>query len=127
MAAPNIVNVTNIIGNSASLAISSTSDPFATALINNPASSGKVYKINSIIAANVDGVAAVDVTVSIFTQDDLGGTARPLVYQIPVPAESSLVVLDKETAFYLLEDQSVGVTASAANDLVVSASWEEIS
>ena len=127
MANPNIVNVTTINANSTSLLISSTADPFATALINNPASSGKVYKINSIIVANVDGANSADVTVKIFSQDDLGGTGSALAFEIPVPAEASLVVIDKSTSFYLLEDQSVGVTASVANDLLVSASWEEIS
>jgi hypothetical protein len=43
-----------------------------------------------------------------------------------VPADASLVVIDKTTSFYLLEDQSIGATASAANDLVVTVSWEEI-
>lgn len=126
MANPNIVNVTTIYGNTSSTLISSTADPFATALVNNAASSGKIYKINSIVVANVDGSAAADITIKIFSQDDLGGTGTAIASTISVPADATLVVTDKTTAFYLLEDKSIGATASAANDLVVTISWEEI-
>lgn len=123
---PNIVNVTTILGNTSTLLISSTADPFATALVNNAASSNKVYKINSIVVANVDGSAAADITIKIFSEDDLGGTGTAIASTISVPADTTLIVTDKTTAFYLLEDKSLGATASAANDLVVTCSWEEI-
>ena len=126
MANPNIVNVTNILGNTSTNLISSTADPFATALVNNAASSGKVYKINSIVVANVDGSSAADITIKIFSQDDLGGTGTAIASTISVPADATLIVTDKTTSFYLLEDKSIGATASAANDLVVTVSWEEI-
>jgi DNA/RNA endonuclease YhcR with UshA esterase domain len=126
MANPNIVNVTSILGNTSTNLISSTADPFATALVNNAASSGKVYKINSIVVANVDGTSAADITIKIFSQDDLGGTGTAIASTISVPADATLIVTDKTTAFYLLEDKSIGATASAANDLVVTCSWEEI-
>jgi hypothetical protein len=126
VANPNIVNVTSILGNTSSNLISSTDDPFATALVANAASSGKVYKINSIVVANVDGSAAADITIKIFPNDDLTGTGTAIVSTISVPADASLVVIDKTTSFYLLEDKSLGATASAANDLVVTVSWEEI-
>ena len=126
MANPNLVNVAAIYGNTSSYLISSTADPFATALINNPASSGKVFKINSIVVANVDGSAAADITIKLFSQDDLGGTGTQIASTISVPADATLVVTDKSTSFYLLEDKSIGATASAANDLVVTCSWEEM-
>ena len=126
MANPNIVAVTAIVGNTSTNLISSTADPFATALVNNAASSGKVYKINSIVVANVDGSAAADITIKIFSQDDLGGTGTAIVSTISVPADASLIVTDKTTSFYLLEDKSIGATAGTASDLVVNASWEEI-
>jgi hypothetical protein len=126
MANPNIVNVAAIYGNTSTNLISSTADPFATALVNNAASSGKVYKINSIVVANVDGTSAADITIKIFSQDDLGGTGTAIASTISVPADASLIVTDKTTSFYLLEDKSIGATASAANDLVVTVSWEEI-
>ena len=124
MAAPNIVNVSTITGKSFYLALSTTS---ATELVSNAASSGKVFKINMIQVANVDGANACDVTVDYHTQDDIGGTAYSLVSTVSVPADASLVVLDKNTAMYLEEDRSISVTAGTANDLEVLVSYEEIS
>jgi len=124
MAAPNIVNVGTITGKSFYLALSGTS---ATALVSNAASSGKVFKINMIQVANVDGSVACDVTVKYHTQDDIGGTGYALVSTVSVPQDSSLVVLDKNTAMYLEEDRSISVTAGTANDLEVLVSYEEIS
>ena len=126
MANPNIVNVTTILGNTSSTLISSTADPFATALVSNAASSGKVFKINSIVAANVDGSSACDITIKIFSAAALGGTGTAIASTISVPADATLIITDKTTSFYLLEDRSIGATASAANDVVVTVSWEEI-
>ena len=127
MANPNIVNVTTMLGNTSTYLISSTANPFATALVNNPASSNKVYRINSIVVANVDGAAAADITIQIFSQDDLGGTGTAIASTISVPADTTLIITDRTTSFYLLEDRSIGATAGTANDLVVTCSWEEIS
>ena len=124
MAAPNIVNVSTITGKSFYLALANTS---ATALVSNAASSGKVFKVNMIQVANVDGSVACDVTVKYHTQDDIGGTGYALVSTVSVPQDSSLVVLDKNTALYLEEDRSISVTAGTANDLEVLVSYEEIS
>jgi hypothetical protein len=120
---PNIVNVTTIYGNSSSTSLTTTS---ATSLVSNAAASGKVFKINSIVAANVDGTSAADITISIYSAAALGGTAYPIASTISVPADATLIITDKTTSFYLLENQSIGATAGAANDLVVTASWEEI-
>jgi hypothetical protein len=126
MANPNIVAVTSIYANTSTFLISSTADPFATALVSNAASSGKVFKINSIVAANVDGTAAADISIKIFSAAALGGTGTAIASTISVPPDASLIVTDKTTSFYLLEDRSIGATASAANDIVVTCSWEEI-
>ena len=124
MANPNIVNVTTIYGNSSQTSLTTTN---ATSLVSNPAASGKVFKINSIVVANVDGLAAADITVNIYSQAALGGTAYAVASTISVPADASLIVIDKTTSFYLLENQSIGAIAGSASDLVVNCSWEEIS
>lgn len=124
MAAPNIVNVATITGKSAVVNLTTTS---ATAVVSNAASSGKVFKINSLTVANVDGSAAADITVSYYSEDDIGGTATEIVKTVSVPQDSTLVVIDKNTSLYLEEDRSIGATASAANDLKVFVSYEEIS
>jgi len=124
MAAPNIVDVSTITGKSATIALSTTSQ---TTLVSNAASSGKVFKINMIQVANVDGTNAADVTVDVHSAAAGGGTAYSLVATASVPADSSLIALDKSTALYLEEDKSITATASAANDLEVIVSYEEIS
>jgi hypothetical protein len=124
MAAPNIVNVTTITGKSATVALSTTSQ---TTLVSNAAASGKVFKINMIQVANVDGTNAADVTVDVHSAAAGGGTAYSLVSTISVPADASLVVVDKSTALYLEEDKSITATAGTGGDLEVIVSYEEIS
>ena len=124
MANPNIVNVTDIRGKTAVTDLTSTS---ATTVVSNAASSNKVFKINSLIVSNVDGTAAVDITISLYSQASIGGTATQIVSTVSVPADASLVVISKDTSIYLEEDKSIGAIASAANDLKVVCSYEEIS
>lgn len=123
MANPNILESSTVLGNNALVAVTTN----ATTIVNNAASSGKVYKVNSLIASNVDGENDADLTVNIYSEDDLGGTAYAIVSTVVVPADASIVVLDKASAFYLKEDQSIGAIASGNSDIVVTASWEEIS
>ena len=124
MTAPNVVNVATITAKSALVALSSTAQ---TALVSNPASSGKVFKVNMIQVANVDGTNACDVTVDMRSAAAGGGTAYSIVSTISVPADASLVALDKNTAIYLEEDRSITATAGTASDLEVIVSYEEIS
>ena len=124
MAAPNVVNVATITAKSAMVALSSTA---ATVVVTNPAASGKVFKINMIQVANVDGTNACDVTIDVHSAAAGGGTAYSLVATASVPADASLIALDKNTAMYLEEDKSITATAGTANDLEVIISYEEIS
>lgn len=123
MANPNIVNVTAIYGKTSVVDLTTTN---ATAVVSNAASSGKVYKINSLIVANVDGTAAADITINLYSQDDIGGTATAFASTITVPADATLVVIDKNNAVYLEEDKSIGAIAGTASDLQVICSYEEI-
>ena len=124
MSNPNIVSVTAIYGNSASVSLSTTS---ATQLASNAASSGKAYKINSIVVSNTNGTSAANITINVYSAASMGGTAFPIASTISVPANATLIVTDKTTSFYLLENQSIGAVAGTANYLTVTASWEEIS
>ena len=123
MANPNIVNVTTINANNSFKLLTTSFQE----IVNNPASSGKVYKINNIVATNIDQLQTVQFDVNLYPQDDLGGTAVALVRGIVIPANASIIVVDKSTAIYLTEDQSNGAKATAINDVTVSVSWEEIS
>lgn len=123
MANPNILNVTSILGKSAVVDLSSTS---ATTVLSNDAASGKVFKVNSLVVSNVDGTNAADITISYYSGAALGGTETEIVSTVSVPADASLVVIDKNTSIYLEEDRSIGATAGSSNDLKVIVSFEEI-
>jgi hypothetical protein len=124
MTAPNIVNVTSIIGKSAVVDLTTTN---ATLVVENPAASDKVFKIESLIISNVDGTNAADITISLYSEDNIGGTATEIVSTVSVPADASLIVIDRNTSIYLEEDKSIGATAGSASDLKVVVSYEEIS
>lgn len=124
MANPNIINVTTILGKSAVVSLTTTA---ATAVVSNAAASGKVFKINSLVVSNVDGTNAADITVSYYSAAAIGGTATQIVSTVSVPADASLIVIDKNTSLYLEEDRSIGATAGSANDLKVVVSYEDIS
>jgi hypothetical protein len=131
MANPNIVAVTSIYGKTTYLTPGGTT---ALILLPNAAASGKVLKINQIVAANVNGSAAVDTTVSLYTNGAVaqgsapaGGTAYPIASTISVPADASLIVTDKTTAIYLEEGTSISVTSGTASGITYSISYEDIS
>lgn len=131
MANPNITAVNAIYGNTTYYTPSGTS---AVVLLPNAASSGSVLKINQIVAANVNGTAAVNATVSIYTNGAVaqgsapsGGTAYPIISTVSVPANASLIVVDKTTSIYLQEGTSIAITAGTANGITFSVSYEVIS
>ena len=131
MANPNIVNVTSIYGSTTYYTPSGTT---AVVLLPNAAASGTVIKINQIVATNVNGATAVNATVSLYTNGAVaqgsapaGGTAYPIASTISVPANASLIVVDKSTAIYLMEGTSITVTSGTASGITYSISYEIIS
>lgn len=130
MANPNIVAVTTIYGSTTYYTPTGTT---AVVLLANTASSGKVYKINQIVVANVTATAA-NATVSIYTNGAVaqgsapsGGTAYPVISAVSVPGNASLIAVDKTTAIYLQEGTSISITTGTANSLTFSISYEDIS
>jgi hypothetical protein len=123
MANPNIVNVTSIYGNTSYLIPATTSATTWTALT--PATN-TINKIDNIVAANVTASVAT-VTVAINSAAAGAGTNYRLVYQVSVPVNASIVVVDKSTAFYLGEAQSIVVTVGTASAIELTASYEAIS
>ena len=131
MAAPNILGLTTATGKTTYLTPSATT---AVVLLRNAASSNTVLKINQIVAANVNGSAAVNATVSVYTNGAVaqgsapsGGTAFPIASAISVPTNASLIVADKTTQIYLEEGTSIIVTSGTASGITYSISYEELS
>jgi len=121
MANPNIVNVTSILGTSIQAALSAT---LTTPILTNAASSGKVYKINTILIANIDGSSAADASVFITKS---GGSPIAIASTISVPADATLSVIDSTNSFYLMEGDNIEAGASSAGDLTITISFEDIS
>jgi len=126
----NIVNVTAITGNTTYYTPTGTA---AVVLLNNTAASTLLFKVNQIVAANVNGTSAVDTTVSVYSNGAVaqggspsGGVAYPIVSTVSVPADASLIVTDKTTAIYLMEGQSIVVTSGTASGITYSISYESI-
>ena len=129
MANPNIVNVTSILGTTTYYVPAGTA---ALVLVPNASSSGTVFKINQIVVANTTASAA-NATVAIYSNGAVaqgsapsGGAAYPIVSAVSVPANASLIAVDKTTAVYLMEGNSITITSGTASALVFTISYEVI-
>jgi hypothetical protein len=131
VANPNLLAATTASGTTTYYTPTGTT---AVVLLANTASSGQVFKINQIVAANVNGSSAVNATVSIYTNGAVAqgsapssGTAYPIASTISVPANAALIVVDKTTQLYLQEGTSITVTSGTASGITYSISYEVIS
>ena len=123
MAAPNLLSPTTINGKTVTVNLTSTS---ATSVLSNAASSGKALKVNALYVANTTASNAT-ITINQYSAAALGGTAFPIASAIIVPANATLVVIDKDAYVYLEENTSLGATAGTANALQIVCSYEDIS
>jgi hypothetical protein len=131
MANPNLLAATSASGTTTYLTPGGTT---AVVLVPNAASSGQVFKINQIVAANVNGTSAVDTTVAIYTNGaqaqgsaPSSGTAYPIASTVSVPPDASLIVVDKTSSIYLMEGSSIIVTSGTASGITYTISYEVIS
>lgn len=129
MANPNIVNVSSIYGKTTFLTPSVTTP---VVLLNNATGSSSILKLNNILVSNVDGSNSISATVALYSNGAVaqgsapsGGTSYPLIYNISVPAGSSLTVLDK--SIYLEENMSIVVTSGTISKINYVVSYEIIS
>lgn len=116
MAAPNVVSVNTMYGKTNLMSITTVVTAITTC------ATDKLYKINSLVVANIDGVNNADVTVDILR----GGIAYHLARTITVPADATLVVISKDMGIYLEEGDAIRCTASADGDLQAACSYEII-
>ena len=127
MAAPNIVNVATIIGESQGFELGTTLDTVLMTIASN-----KLVKINRISVANIDGTNAADVTVQVdkatrtsaATGSSVSGATFKIASTVSVPADAVLVLLD--TPIYLEEGDVLEGGASANSDLTLFVSYEVI-
>jgi hypothetical protein len=117
MANPNIVAVSSIYGK-----LAFDADVAASAVSLLAGQSDKIMKINSLVIANIDGTNAASIDVWITRSS----TDYYLAKTISVPADATLVVIDKNMGLYITEDDTLKIQASAAGDLSAVCSYEEI-
>lgn len=117
MAAPNIVNVSQITGQTAVLSVTTSEQT----LVENSASSGQVYKINSIYISNIDGSSNVDFSLDLYRNS----TAYYITKTLVVPYDSTVDMLSKP--IYLEEGDALRAVASADDDCQVVCSYEVLS
>ena len=120
MTAPNLVNVTTITGKIDGHAL--TTDAISASGSNVlTCAADKLIKINSIIVANVDGSSSVDIDVAV----NLSGDARfYLAKTVALPADSTLVVIGKDSPIYLEENDELEARADVASDAELVVSYE---
>jgi hypothetical protein len=124
MANPNIVSVNSIYGNTTVFALTTT---LTNVLLANATSSGKVYKVESILVSNVTS-AAVNLTCQFHTAaNGTAGSSFAFANVISIPSSASLNLVDKNSTFYLMENQSIIGGAASNSGLQVIISYEDIS
>ena len=133
MAAPNIVNVTTITGVTtfhAGIAVTTGGKGALgiTTVVSNAASSGKVLKINSLVAASIGSTTGV--TLQYFNDVNHASAASTVSIgmTLSVPTFSTLAVITKDNSVYLEENTALGIFAQpVAGTIDVVCSYEEIS
>jgi hypothetical protein len=118
MAAPNANSPTKVEFKSARLAATTSSQT----IVSCGAASNMAIRVVSLIAANIDGTNAADVTVT--TSD--GTNSHAIVSTVTVPADASLVIASRENPIHLAEGWTLAGLASANGDIVFTTAHEEI-
>ena len=125
MANPNIVSVSSIYGNTTLNAV--TTAGVVVADNAGSATTNKLFKVNLLSISNVDGVNDANVSVQVLSNVNAGsGKTMHLVKTVTVPADSTLIVIDKNTSMYLMEDMQIKVLGSTAGDLEAICSYDVI-
>jgi hypothetical protein len=123
MAAPNIIGATTILGKTTGVNLTTTD---ATLVLNNASGSGKCLKVNTLNVANY-GNSTANVTVAWYNAANVGGTAFAIAGNVTVPVGGTVTIIQKNSQYYLEENNSLGATAGTANTLIVTCSYEDIS
>ena len=124
MASPNLISANLILGKTTGMMLSNTA--FSNVL-NNAASSGKTFKVNTLNLTNRSGNTTA-ATITWYANASLSGTTNvDIVSNVNIPAQSTLTVIDKGTQYYLEENTSLGGITTSNGTVFVTVSYEDIS
>lgn len=115
MAAPNLLTLTTVSG----LTVAGTATTSATAILTT--TSNKLYKVRTLYLANKTGTP-VTATLDIYRSS----VAYNLLYQLPVPASSTLTPIGSDLLLYLEESDSLRITCSSNSALDYVCSYESL-
>lgn len=118
MSAPNLLGTTTVTGKTALAALTTVTSN----VITNSSGSNTVDKLNNIVLSNYTS-SAVTANVMInrsATTYYVGGT-------VSIPANSTLILLGKDTSLYLEEGDVLQANVSANTSVSISASYELMS
>ena len=118
MAAPNLIGATTITGKTVLTNLTTATSNVLT----NSSSSGTVDKLNSVMLSNYSS-SAVGANVVI----NRSATTYYLGGNLSIPANSTLVVLAKDTGIYLEEGDVLQANVTANSAITLTASYELIS
>lgn len=131
---PNLQNTTSAYGNTAyvipsSAATATTSWTYngTTSLTGLTPAANTVNKIDAILVSNTTSSAAT-ATVAVGNNSTFASStvvSYP-AYQISVPPNATLIVLDKTTPLFITENQSLAVYSGTASALTFTASFEAL-
>ena len=116
MANPNLLGITTVTGITTVVGLSTTA---VTTFLSNANASGKVLKVNTLMASNTNGNISGNITIKYHNQASGAGTS--------VPADTTVVIMGKDTPIYLEENRSLTGTASTENVIGIICSYEDIS
>ena len=133
MANPNLVNTNTIFGGTAYIIPSVTTAGQtawtyngSTAITGLTPAANSINKINLLVATNVSA-SAVSATVSISNNATwASGTPYYIAFQISIPAGAAVILLDKTSPLYVMENQSIGVQSGTASAINFVASFETL-
>lgn len=119
MANPNIRNVVTLVGNTV---VQNATTVFANLVVNS-ASSGKILRIGTISASNLDGTNSQNVSVDLVRSS----ASYSVVRGVTIPAASTLIPVSRELGLYLLEGDTLQTKASTNSNVQIVCSFDELS
>ncbi len=134
MANPNLQNTTSAYGNTAYVIPSSAATATVSWTYNGTTSltgltpaANTVNKVDAILVSNTTSSAAT-ATVAVGNNSTFASSTVVTypAYQISVPPNATLIVLDKTTPLFITENQSVAVYSGTASALTFTASFEAL-
>lgn len=117
MAAPNLISATTITGKTAVVNLTTATSNVLT----NSSGSSTVDKLNNVILSNYSG-SAVGANVVI----NRSSTVYYLAGNVSIPANSTLVIIAKDSQLYLEEGDVLQANVTANTAVTVTASYELI-